>query len=40
MIQVAVVEDVEEIRKGLSMIVNGAEGMECKCSFSTAEKAI
>lgn len=40
MIQVAIVEDVDEIRKGLSMIINSAEGIECKHTFSTAEKAI
>jgi DNA-binding NarL/FixJ family response regulator len=40
MIQVAIVEDLEEIRKGLSMIINGAEGVECKHTFSTAESAI
>jgi len=40
MIQVAIVEDVDEIRKGLSMIINAADGIECKHTFSTAEKAI
>jgi DNA-binding NarL/FixJ family response regulator len=40
MIQVAIVEDVEEIRKGLSMIINATEGVECKYTFSLAEKAI
>jgi DNA-binding NarL/FixJ family response regulator len=40
MIQVAIVEDVDDIRKGLSMIINAAEGVECKHTFSTAEKAI
>lgn len=40
MIQVAIVEDVDEIRKGLSMIINSAEGVECKYTFSTAEMAI
>lgn len=40
MIQVAIVEDLEEIRKGLSMIINAAEGVECKHTFSSAESAI
>jgi DNA-binding NarL/FixJ family response regulator len=39
MIQVAIVEDVEEIRKGLSMIINAADGVECKHTFSTGDNA-
>jgi DNA-binding NarL/FixJ family response regulator len=40
MIRVAIVEDIEDIRKGLSMIINSAEGIECKFTFPTAEQAI
>lgn len=40
MVQVAIVEDIDDIRKGLAMIVNADEVLECKHTFSTAEKAI
>lgn len=40
MIQVAIVEDIDDIRKGLAMIINGDEGLECKHTFANAEKAI
>ncbi len=40
MIKVAIVEDVDEIRKGLCMMINADEEVECKYTFPTAEKAI
>lgn len=40
MIQVAVVEDINDIRKGLAMIVNSDDKLECKHTFANAEKAI
>lgn len=40
MIQVAIVEDIDDIRKGLAMIINGDEALECKHTFANAEKAI
>lgn len=39
MIKVAIVEDIDDIRKGLAMIINSAEGIECKYTFSDADKA-
>lgn len=39
MIQVAIVEDIDDIRKGLAMIINTSEGAECKHTFANAEKA-
>lgn len=39
-IQVAIVEDNQDIRKGLMMIVNASDALECKHTFSTAEDAI
>ncbi len=39
MIQVAIVEDIDDIRKGLAMIINSNEGTECKHTFGNAEKA-
>ncbi len=39
MIKVAIVEDIDDIRKGLAMIINSCDDTECKHTFSTAEKA-
>lgn len=39
MIKVAIVEDIDEIRKGLAMIVNTNDSLECKHTFTDAEKA-
>jgi DNA-binding NarL/FixJ family response regulator len=39
MIQVAIVEDIDDIRKGLAMIINSSEAAECKHTFANAEKA-
>lgn len=40
MIKVAIVEDIDDIRKGLAMIVNTNDGLECKHTFADAEKAL
>lgn len=39
MIKVAIVEDIDDIRKGLAMIINSSDSTECKHTFSDAEKA-
>lgn len=39
MIRVAIVEDIDDIRKGLSVIINEGVDIECTANFSTAEKA-
>ncbi len=39
MIKVAIVEDIDDIRKGLAMIINSSEATECKHTFADAEKA-
>jgi DNA-binding NarL/FixJ family response regulator len=39
MIQVAIIEDIDDIRKGLAMIINSQDGLECKHTFGNAEKA-
>jgi DNA-binding NarL/FixJ family response regulator len=39
MIKVAIVEDIDDIRKGLAMIINSNDGIECKYAFADAEKA-
>lgn len=39
-IQVAIVEDTHDIRKGLMMMINGVEELECRQTFSSAEDAI
>lgn len=39
MLQVAVVEDIDDIRKGLAMIINANDDTECKHTFGNAEKA-
>ena len=39
MIKVAIVEDIDDIRKGLAMIINSSDDTECKHTFSNAEKA-
>ncbi len=40
MIRVAIVEDREEIRFGLTRLIGGAEGFECSGSFRTMEEAL
>ncbi len=39
-IRVAIVEDREEIRFGLTRLIGGAEGFECTDSFNTMESAL
>lgn len=40
MIKVAIVEDVDDIRKGLAMIINSHDHIECKYTFPDADKAL
>ena len=39
-ISVAVVEDVEEIRNALQILINGSKGFSCESVFSNAEDAL
>jgi len=39
-IKVAIVEDNEKIRQGLTLLIDGSEGFECKSIYSTAEDAL
>lgn len=39
-ITVALVEDNEKIREGLSLLINGSPGFRCVATFSTAEEAL
>jgi DNA-binding NarL/FixJ family response regulator len=39
-IRVAIVEDDKRIREGLTTLINGSPGFECKNIFETAEEAI
>jgi DNA-binding NarL/FixJ family response regulator len=38
--RVAIVEDVQEIRSGLALLVNGSEGFACEAAYRTMEDAI
>ncbi|MCC6345060.1 MAG: response regulator transcription factor [Bryobacterales bacterium] len=40
MTSVAIVEDLEEIRDGLALLINGSEGFECSAVYRTMEAAI
>lgn len=40
MIDVAIVEDEDEVREGLAVLINGSEGFRCAQRYSTAEKAL
>jgi DNA-binding NarL/FixJ family response regulator len=40
MIQVALIEDIDDIRKGLAQIINSGEGIECLYNFANAENAL
>lgn len=40
MINVAIVEDEDEVREGLAMLINGSEGFRCVQRYSSAEKAL
>jgi len=40
MIQVAIVEDIREIREGLQMLINFSEGFHCSQVYASAEEAL
>jgi DNA-binding NarL/FixJ family response regulator len=40
MINVAIVEDEDNVRKGLAALINGSEGFRCVLTYSSAEKAL
>ncbi|HVS92183.1 MAG TPA: response regulator transcription factor [Mucilaginibacter sp.] len=40
MIDVAIVEDIKEIREGLKILINLSEGFSCEKVYSTAEQAL
>ena len=40
MINVAIVEDEDEVREGLGVLINGSEGFRCVSTYSSAEKAL
>jgi DNA-binding NarL/FixJ family response regulator len=40
MINVAIVEDEDEVREGLAVLINGSEGFRCVQTYSSAEKAL
>jgi DNA-binding NarL/FixJ family response regulator len=40
MINVAIVEDEDEVREGLAVLINGSEGFRCIQTFSSAESAL
>jgi DNA-binding NarL/FixJ family response regulator len=40
MINVAIVEDEDEVREGLAVLINGSEGFRCIQTYSSAESAL
>ncbi len=40
MIDISIIEDDEEIRQSLSILINGTPGFRCLSSFSNCEKAL
>jgi DNA-binding NarL/FixJ family response regulator len=40
MIEVAIVEDMKEIREGLQMLIDGSSGFSCKETYSSGELAL
>ena len=40
MINVAIVEDEDEVREGLAVLINGSEGFRCILTYPSAEKAL
>ncbi len=40
MINVAIVEDEDEVREGLAVLINGSDGFRCVQRYSSAEKAL
>ena len=39
-IKVAIIEDDKRIREGLTTLIDGSPGFECKSIYETAEEAI
>ena len=39
-LKIGIVEDEQQIRDGISMLINGSEGFVCEHAFETAEEAI
>jgi DNA-binding NarL/FixJ family response regulator len=39
-IKTAIVEDSDEIRESLSILINGSEGLECRYTYKTSEQAL
>jgi DNA-binding NarL/FixJ family response regulator len=40
MINVAIVEDEDEVREGLALLINGSEGFRCVLTYARAESAL
>jgi len=40
MIQVAIIEDIKEIREGLQLLIDSSDGFSCSKTFANAEQAI
>jgi DNA-binding NarL/FixJ family response regulator len=40
MIQVAIVEDEDNVREGLAALINGSEGFRCGLTYASAEQAL
>jgi DNA-binding NarL/FixJ family response regulator len=40
MINVAIVEDEDDVREGLAVLINGSEGFRCVLAYSMAERAL
>lgn len=40
MITVAIIEDIQEIREGLELLINESDGFNCVVTFSTGEEAL
>ena len=40
MIRVVIIEDIEEIREGLQMLIDGSDGFICTQSFASGEEAL
>lgn len=40
MIKVAIIEDEDEVREGLGVLINGSEGFRCVSTYPNAEKAL
>jgi DNA-binding NarL/FixJ family response regulator len=40
MINVAIVEDEDEVREGLALLINGSEGFRCVLTYANAESAL